>query len=351
MNKTLTTLTLLLTLAGVAVGCTAQGEKGPVPDLTTGKADGELEVVEHEGFALGNEVEAELSPNVGHAWKFEVSDEAVVSFQTSSEANVDTVVYLTDAEGNELAVDDDGGDGYLSKLEAAVDAGTYTVTVTGYDNAETGPFGMTSGCEGAGCGEGGTDPGDPEPQPADDPWAGAKDVHTMHVEFTDATPIPESFTRAEGVSPLSLSGPEWWQRWSGGATQSFSWSEGTDYGKRCGQASAIRLQAIWEYAEEDDEGNVTHPGREAFEALLDGSGWGGTMYNWTEDVSEGGYPVFDPASMWAWRTGAVKWINIVRPDGSCDLPTLDLVQRFSETCLEQASHEDGAIEGCQASGR
>jgi hypothetical protein len=153
------------------------------------------------------------------------------------------------------------------------------------------------------------------------------------------------------VSPVSLSTPEWWQRWSGGATQSFSWSEGSDYGKRCGQASAIRLQAIWEYAETSEDGTVGHPGREAFEALLEGSGWGGTMYNWTEDFSGGGRPSFSPATMWAWRTGAVKWINVVHPDGSCDLPTLDLVQRFSATCLEQASHEDGAIEGCQASGR
>jgi len=176
----------------------------------------------------------------------------------------------------------------------------------------------------------------------------AKDVNLHHVAFTDATPIPESFDGPDGISPVSLSGPEWWQRWSGGATQSFSWSAGTDYGKRCGQASAIRLQAIWEYEEAGEDGEMRRPGREAFQRLLDGSGWGGTMYNWTEDVSQGGYAVFSPASMWAWRTHAIKWINVVRADGSCDLPTLALVEAFADRCLEQAASSDGEIENCQA---
>ena len=73
------------------------------------------------------------------------------------------------------------------------------------------------------------------------------------------------------------------------------------------------------------------------------------MYNWTEDVSQGGYPVFSPASMWAWRTSAIKWINVVHPDGSCDLPTLDLVESFVDRCVAQAEREDGSIQGCRAS--
>jgi hypothetical protein len=281
------------------------------------------------------EVGAELRPGLGHSWGVELTAPSRVTFETGGDA-IDTVLYLSDADANELAVDDDGGPDRLSLLEAELEAGSYVVSVLGYDDAETGAFTLVGRCAGEGCG------GDPEP-PVDpeDPWAPAKDITRMRVTFDDRTPIPESFTRADGISPLSLSSPEWWQRWSGGATQSFSWDAGTDYGKRCGQASAIRLQAIWE----SDEG------RAAFTALLDGSGWGGTMYNWTEDVSQGGHPVFSPATMWAWRTGAVKWINVVHPDGSCDLPTLDLVQRFSETCLAQAARDDGAIQGCRASGR
>jgi hypothetical protein len=192
---------------------------------------------------------------------------------------------------------------------------------------------MTTSCSGEACG------GD-----TTDPWALAKDVNLHHVAFTDATPIPDQWSRPQGTSPVSLSSPEWWQRWSGGATQSFSWDEGSDYGKRCGVASGVRLQAIMEHKVGD-----AFPGREAFERLIEGSGWSGTMYNWTEDVSEGGFPVFQPATIWAWRTGAIKWINVVNADGSCDLPTLDLVERYVDKCLAQAERDGGEIQGCRLS--
>lgn len=334
------TLVTVLTLLG---GCAVEANKGAVPNVTAGKADGSLVVTEHGDLSWDSEVSDELAEGRGHAWTFTLDGPAEVSFGTSGGAfSVDTVVYLHQG-GNELAVDDDGGEGYYSQLDATLEAGTYKVTVAGYADA-AGPFNLRGSCTGEGCGDGGTPPA----PPSDDPWALAKDVNRMHVEFTETTPIPEGYTRPDGVSPVSLSTPEWWQRWSGGATQSFSWSEGTDYGKRCGQASAIRLQAIFEYAETDADGNVTYPGREAFDNLRENSGWGGTMYNWTEDISEGGWAAFSPATMWAWRTGAVKFINVVHPDGSCDLPTLQLVQDFSETCLAQAAREDGAIQGCRA---
>jgi hypothetical protein len=338
--------TLVSVIVALTAGCAASTGKGPIPDVAAGKADGTLEVTDHDDFAFERDLSAELAPGVGHAWTFELAGAAEVAFETSADAPVDTVLYVHDAAGDELAMDDDGGEGYFSSLRVSLEAGRYRVTVLGYGDA-TGPFRLKGSCAGAGCGEGGTEPG---PAPVtDDPWALAKDVHRMNVEFTDATPIPESFIGASDTGSVRLSGPEWWQRWSGGATQSFDYSKGSDYGKRCASASAIRLQAIWDYEETGEDGVVRRPGREAFQALLDGSGWTGTMYNWTEDVSGGGYPVFSPATMWAWRTTAVKWINVVHPNGSCDLPTLELVEAFSETCLEQASHEDGAIEGCQAS--
>jgi hypothetical protein len=347
------TKALSLALPLLAAGCMSPTAKvDPLPDVAAGKADGSLEVVDNGPVVFGEDHVGDVEPGLAQAWSFELSGPAELRFETAAgaEADVDTVVHVHEAEGLERAVDDDGGPGLYSDLSLPLEAGRYRVTVTGYGRA-VGTFALRAACEGEGCG--GEAPVAPvAPVPPEDPWALARDVDRMHVEFTEETPIPERYARPEGTSPVSLSSPEWWQRWSGGETQSFSWSVGTDFGKRCGQASAIRLQAIWEHEVVDAEtGETRRPGREAFEALLDGSGWRGTMYNWTEDVSEGGFPVFSPASMWAWRTGAIKWIHVVHPDGSCDLPTLGLVQDFAERCLAQAAREDGEIQGCRASAR
>ncbi|MFT5357259.1 MAG: hypothetical protein ACI9KE_004493 [Polyangiales bacterium] len=330
---------LILSAAILVGACTAEANKAPADsDLRSGKADGTLEIIEEGPLPLGESVEAVLEANLGFSWTVTVDAAAELSFETSGDEGLDTIINVQDAEGNDIGSDDDGGENYFSNLRTEIEAGTYTVVVTGYGNTQDGTFALLARCTGGvACGE--------EPPPSEDPWAGAKDVNLHHVEFTDATPIPVSFRRPD-AGPVSLSSAEWWQRWDGGATQSFSWNEGTDYGKRCSQASAIRLEALWNYADED--GNLL--GREAFEDLLNGSGWRGTMYNWAEDVSEGGRASFDPASMWAWRTGAIKWISVTRADGSCDLPTLDLLQRFSATCLERAG-EDGEIQGCRASHR
>lgn len=338
--------TLIPALILMLTGCMAAADKGPAPDLAAGKADGTTEVVDNGPLAFGEDVVSDVREGLAQEWSFTLAAPAQVTFETAAgpDGGTDTILYLFDAEG-ELDVDDDGGPGLYSVIDQALEAGDYRVAVAGYGSSE-GDFTLSARCAGEGC------DGEPvEPVEPSDPWAAARDVHTMHVEFDETTPIPEYYERPQGISPISLSSPEWWQRWSGGATQSFSWSEGTDYGKRCGQASAIRLQAIVEYEEMGEDGEMHRPGQEAFDALRDGSGWRGTMYNWTEDVSEGGWPAFSPASMWAWRTGAIKWINVVNEDGSCDLPTLDLVQRFSETCLEQAARDDGEIQGCRASGR
>ncbi|MCB9594155.1 MAG: PPC domain-containing protein [Sandaracinaceae bacterium] len=334
-RSTSATLVTLVALLAVLGGCATAAKLGEIPDITSGKADGSLEVEDRGALTIGAPVDGRLVGGRAHQWTFELTASAELTFTTTGE-DVDTVLYVHDAEG-ELAMDDDGGAGYLSSLTLPLDAGTYRVTVALYGNEGEGDFGLASTCAGDGCGA------------ANDPWALARDVDLHHVAFTDATPIPESYTRAVGTSPVGLSSPEWWQRWSGGATQSFSWGEGSPYGQRCAQASAIRLEAIMAHEVTDADGAVHYPGREAFQALIDGSGWSGSMFNWVEDVSQGGYTVFDPATMWAWRTGTVKWITIVREDGSCDLPTLDLVQRFADTCLAQAERDGGEIQGCRAS--
>lgn len=333
-------------ILALAFGCTANsiGKTGDVPDLEAGKADGSLEIVDNGPLSLGMFVTGSVEEGLAQAWTFELTESGTVTFETKHSEGTDTVLYLQDMDGNEIGFNDDGGEGYLSLLSTPLGVGAYRVVVGGYYNT-SGPFNLQSEfAADAGvtcstsleCGAGEVCIDGSCQTEGTDPWALAKDVNLHHVEFTDATPIPESFSRPEGISPVSLSSPEWWQRWSGGATQSFTWSAGTDYGKRCGQASAIRLQAIYETAE----------GRAAFDALREGSGWRGTMYNWTEDISMGGRASFSPATMWAWRTSAIKWINVVHPDGSCDLPTLELVQRYSETCLEQAARSDGEIQGC-----
>ena len=303
--------------------------KDPVESLVTGKGDLDVEVIDNGVLTPGEEASASVREGEGQQWTFTLSDAARVTLETAQDGEVtDTILHLHRVVGDameEVATDDDGGEDYYSRIEAQLEPGTYKVTVTGYRDA-AGPFALRSSQVAV---------------PTEDPWRLARDINVMNVGFGEETPIPVSYSRPQNVGSLSLSSPEWWQRWSGGATQSFSWNEGTDHGKRCGQANAIRLEALWADAE----------GQAAFQELLDGSGWSGTMYNWTEDVSEGGRTAgfIRGATLWAWRTGAVKFINVVHDDGSCDLPTLAIVKEFSRQCLDAARNDDGAIEGCIAS--
>ncbi len=330
---------LILGLSGV-FGCAAEqasSDKGALPDVGAGKADGSLETVPMGEITFGEPVAATLEEGTIQEWELRLSSDAEVTLATTG-GSIDTVLYLS-GEAGPLDEDDDGGEGRLSSLQVNLGAGSYTVGVTLYPGTPGGDFSLVADCAGDGC----------VVTPAD-PYAPAWDVSQMHVTFAPDAPFPESYQRAE-AGFVRHGGPEWWQRWPGGRTQSFGWSNGTAIGQRCAQASAHRLEAIWNYEEVSADGETTYPGQEAFEALRDGSGWGGGMFNWVEDISEGGRPAFSPAALWAWRTGTVKWVIIAYEDGSCDLPTLYLVQRFSTTCLEQAAREDGAIQGCAVRGR
>ena len=51
----------------------------------------------------------------------------------------------------------------------------------------------------------------------------------------------------------------------------------------------------------------------------------------------------------AWRTGLIKWISQTNKDGSCYLPTLEMVESLSERCLQKAEDNVGEIVGCKAS--
>ncbi len=345
---------MLSLAAGVqALGCASDPgvpessiKNGPA-DLGSGKADGSLETVGMGPIDFDAvPTPVDLAPGFIHEYSFALGDGATVEIATATpdtETPIDTVLRLTDEEGGLIALEDDtSGIAPGSAIIQELEAGRYRVTVTLYADsdgtwtAEGGSYTLVATCGGAGCG---TEPEPPEEpiEPELDPWEDARDPDLARVYFTEEDPIPESYTRAD-AGFVSLSSPEWWQRWPDGHTQSFNWAVGTDYGKRCAQASAIRLEAIWN----------TEDGRAAFESLRDGTGWSRTMYNWIEDLSQssrGG----GSAQMWAWRTGALKWINIVHADGSCSLPTTGLVERFSATCRAQAERSgDGNIQGCRA---
>ncbi|MBU1667439.1 VCBS repeat-containing protein [bacterium] len=71
------------------------------------------------------------------------------TFQTNDERNItvnmtasfDTYLYLLDENGSRLYSDDDGGDGYNSKLEELLlPAGNYTIEATTFSNATVGTF-------------------------------------------------------------------------------------------------------------------------------------------------------------------------------------------------------------------
>jgi len=67
------------------------------------------------------------------AFSFTVSATTCVLLETRGASGGDSVVCLVDPEGNEIACDDDGGDGVWSRLFRKVDAGRYIVTVRAAD--------------------------------------------------------------------------------------------------------------------------------------------------------------------------------------------------------------------------
>jgi hypothetical protein len=166
-----------------------------------------------------------------------------------------------------------------------------------------------------------------------DPWAAARDVDLAHVVFDDALAAPERYTypRADG---FNLGGTEFWQKWSGGHSPTYSYAEGTEPGRRCMQASAIRFETIMADAPEE------------LVALKDETNWGGSFFNWNDDYAEADWGDASGARLWAWRTGLIKWISQTARDGSCHLPTRDMVVRAAAACLATGASAAGEIQGC-----
>ena len=171
----------------------------------------------------------------------------------------------------------------------------------------------------------------------DDPFAPARDV-TLPVIFIDPDVPAPSYEAARNItSGFGLGGTEFWQRWEGGHNPTFSYTAGTELGRKCMYASARRFEAIMTEAPESMVG------------LLENSNWSGRFFNWNDDYShETSRQRPRGAALWAWRTGLIKWISQTGADGSCFLPTLEQVERAARSCQSRADSSDGEIEGCQA---
>ena len=182
--------------------------------------------------------------------------------------------------------------------------------------------------------DGNTDPVDgEEPVEEIDPYADARDVTKHKVVFADDV-VAESYSYPSVSTGFGLGGTEFWQKWAEGHNPTYSFSEGTAFGKRCMLASAIRFQAI-----------MAEP-PEALIRLRDDSKWSGRFFNWNDDYSQSEWGDGRSARLWAWRTSLVKWISQTNQDGSCYLPTLEHVEALAENCTSYSNRRDGEIQGC-----
>jgi len=192
------------------------------------------------------------------------------------------------------------------------------------------PDPVVGGGEGEGEGE-----GEDEGEPAEtDPWAPALDVEQMIVRI-DA-PAPAGYPYPRVGTGFSLGGTEFWQKWAEGHNPTYSYGAGTEEGKRCMVASAMRFEAI-----------MAEPPA-ALVALRDDSDWGGSFFNWNDDYSNSTSGDASSSVLWAWRTHLIKWISQTSRDGACYLPTRALVVAAAEACARRAAADGGAIQGCQA---
>ena len=163
----------------------------------------------------------------------------------------------------------------------------------------------------------------------------ALDVDKPMIIIAASVAVP-TYQRADGANGFSLGGTEFWQKWTGGHNPTYSFEEGTDAGRLCMQASAIRFEAI-----------MADPPAELVE-LNANSNWGGSFFNWNDDYSKADFGDASGARLWAWRTGLMKWISQTGKDGACHLPTKELVQRAAVACLSTARSSAGEIQGCSA---
>jgi hypothetical protein len=168
-----------------------------------------------------------------------------------------------------------------------------------------------------------------------DPWAPAKDITLHRVVFDESLTAP-SYEYPYTGTGFGLGGTEFWQKWQGGENPTYSFTVGTEYGRRCMLASAKRFEAI-----------MSNPS-EAMKNLKLNSNWAGSFFNWNDDYSLSSWGDGSSARLWAWRTSLIKWISQTNKDGSCYLPTQEMVDTLVVSCQSKADSGGGEIVGCKA---
>lgn len=164
------------------------------------------------------------------------------------------------------------------------------------------------------------------------------DVNQEKVSFHISSKSP-SMSAGSGSrnETTSLYGVDWFQKWPGGVNADHSWDNGTEFGKRCMWASVYRFEAIM---------NEVPPELKSF--LAEYNKWSGSFYNWVDDYSKPeAYGDASGARLWAWRTGLSKWISQAAKDGSCYLPTKQMVIDYAKACKEHQASNGGEMQGCQ----
>ena len=155
--------------------------------------------------------------------------------------------------------------------------------------------------------------------------------------FSSRTKSPvKSASSGARNETTSLYGVDWFQKWAGGVNADHGWENGTELGKRCMWAAVLRFEAI-----------MADPPAELKAFLAEYTRWGGSFYNWVDDYSKPeAYGDASTARLWAWRTGLSKWISAAAKDGSCYLPTKQMVIDYAKTCKEHAAQNGGEMQGC-----
>jgi hypothetical protein len=200
------------------------------------------------------------------------------------------------------------------------------------DDAEDTEWGDVSDIAGP---EGDVAVGPEETEEEVDPFAMAWDVTAHRVTFPEGF-VVDHYEYAHAAIGYSLGGTEFWQKWMGGKNPTYIFGEGTMLGKRCMAASAKRFEAIMA---DPPEGMVT---------LRAESNWNGSFFNWNDDYSQSDWGDGTSARLWAWKTHLIKWISQTSKDGSCFLPTLEMVETAAANCMSKAESSNGEIVGCKA---
>ncbi len=167
----------------------------------------------------------------------------------------------------------------------------------------------------------------------------ALDVTKGVIVIPEDVEVP-SYQRANGANGFGLGGTEFWQKWAGGHNPSYSYNEGSNAGRKCMQASAIRFQAL-----------MADPPA-TYKYALENSKWGGRHFNWNDDYSDsnarGGA---SGAVLWAWRTGLMKFISQTGKNGKCYLVTRAQLEAAGAVCAKVAEGADGETKGCSVRAR